>query len=142
LSGKNRVQSNDIGPGAQVKASDVVDDSLTGADIKDKSGVDTCVITARLGQLCVRAENFDRPWIDAARHCANLDLRLPTVNEALELATTHDIPNVDESESFWTGGRYLSGTTGVADVVDEAGTIDAEPLTVAWETVCVTTPTN
>ena len=45
LRGKNSVQSNDIGPGAQVKKADVVNDSLTGADIKNKSGVDTCVNT-------------------------------------------------------------------------------------------------
>jgi hypothetical protein len=52
LTGSNTVQSDDLGPGAQVKAPDVdanainspdvVNESLTGADIKNRSGVDTC----------------------------------------------------------------------------------------------------
>ena len=40
------------------------------------------------------------------RHCANLDLRLPSLVEGLELAQTHDMPNVDVNELFWTGDRY------------------------------------
>jgi hypothetical protein len=153
LTGSNTVQSDDLGPGAQVKAPDVADnavnsadvlnESLTGADIKNRSGVDTCVLTVRLGQLCVRAENLARPWYDAAAHCANLDLRLPTLAEALELAQTHDIPNVDEDEQFWTGDRYLDGTGAhVGDFVTDSGTYGYGVLSVERETVCVTTPTN
>src|SRR5262245_9891002 len=41
-----------------VRSPEVQSESLTGADVKDQSGVDTCVSTARIGQLCVRAENF------------------------------------------------------------------------------------
>jgi hypothetical protein len=84
---------------ATVTGADVVDESLTGADIQDQSGVDTCVSSARVGQLCVRVENSHRPWEEAFLHCANLDLRLPTLGEAMELAKTHDIPNVDEMSS-------------------------------------------
>ena len=97
LTGTNTVQSDDLGPGAQVKAPDVaagavgstavINESLTGTDIKNKSGVDTCVDTVRLGNLCFRAENFDRPFSNAGQHCANLNLRLPSLGEAKALAT-------------------------------------------------------
>jgi hypothetical protein len=154
LNGTNTVQSDDLGPGAQVKAPDVADNavnsqdvsnqSLTGRDVKDQSGVDTCVLTVRIGQLCVRAENFARPWRDAFHHCANLDLRLPTLGEALELAQTHDIPNVGQNESFWTGDRYLyaPGNDLVADTVSDSGGDGYGGLEGQAETVCVTTPTN
>ena len=152
LSGSNTVQSDDLGPGAQVKApdvganainsADVVNESLTGADIKNQSGVDTCVSTTRIGQLCVRAENQARMWLNAAYHCANLDLRLPTFGEALELAQTHDIPNVDEDEDFWTQDRYWVGDSQSADRVGDDGAIGTSPTTSSLETVCVTTPTN
>ena len=52
LNGSNTVQSDDLGPGAQVKAPDVaagsvgspavINESLTGQDVKNQSGVDTC----------------------------------------------------------------------------------------------------
>jgi hypothetical protein len=152
LNGTNTVQSDDLGPGSQVKApdvaanavgsSDVINESLTGQDVKNQSGVDTCVSTVRLGQLCVRAENFHRPWFDAAHHCANLDLRLPSLGEALELAQTHDMPNVGQSELFWTQDRYLNNGTLIADIVNDAGVDGAAPLDNPQETVCVTTPTN
>jgi hypothetical protein len=154
LSGTNTVQSDDLGPGAQVKAPDVatgavgsaaaINESLTGQDIKNQSGVDTCTHgTVRLGQLCVRGENQTLPWFTAAQHCASLDLRLPSFAEAFELATTHDIPNVGESEYFWTGNDYVE-TDGFsyADVVnDGANRADGE-VSSSYETVCVTTPTN
>jgi hypothetical protein len=37
LNGSNTVQSDDLGPGAQVKAADVADNAVTGADVKDRS---------------------------------------------------------------------------------------------------------
>ena len=95
-----QVKSADIGTG-QVQSIDVKDESLSGADIADQSGVDTCVLTQRLGSLCVRAENLARSG-RARAHCANLDLRVPTLGEAKQLAQTHDIPNVDQDELFWT----------------------------------------
>jgi hypothetical protein len=146
LNGSNTVQSDDIGPGAQVSTADVVNDSLTGADIRNRSGVDTCVNTNRLGNLCVRAENFAREWLDGARHCANLGLRQPTLGEARELATTHDIPNVDPDEKFWTADIYQNGTDDRAfymtdDQAESPGGDAANPL-LHFETVCVTTPSS
>ena len=142
-----QVRSPDIATG-HVKGVDVEDEGLTGADIADQSGVDTCVATTRRGQLCVRGENFARPFYEAAAHCGNLDLRLPSLGEALALARSHDIPNVDATELFWTDGIYTyGGTEGRASLVDDNGLISsgridgAGPLP-TYETVCVTTPTN
>jgi hypothetical protein len=154
LNGSNTVQSDDLGPGAQVRAEDVatnaigsgkvVNESLTGADVKNQSGVDTCVAgTVRLGQLCVRGENQANDWLSAGLHCANLDLRLPSVGEALELATTHDIPNADDGEYFWTETRY-EGPDGFsyAQIVADSPAIANAEIHGSRETVCVTTPTN
>jgi hypothetical protein len=126
-----------------VRPPDVQNESLTGADIADQSGVDTCVSTIRIGQLCVRAENSARPWLQALVHCANLDLRAPTLAEALELAQTHDIPNVDQDEHFWTGERFVnSADEERANYSTDAGVIGNGPTDGLKETVCVTNPTN
>ena len=72
-------------------------------------------------------------------------MRLATLPEALELARTHDIPNVDEDEDFWTGDRYVFNNQFHADVVRDsalfAGPVPTDAAT-TMETVCVTTPTN
>ena len=154
LNGTDTVQSDDLGPGAQVMAPDVADnavnsadvtnESLTGADIKNKSGVDSCVNTVRIGNLCFRSENLHRVWDEALQHCANLDLRLPTLAEGLELAKTHDLPGVGEFEFFWTGDHWVMDGKFSADTVSDQGgagfTRTNSGLT--NETVCVTTPTN
>jgi hypothetical protein len=129
---------------ATLRSADVSDNSLTGADIKDQSGVDTCVLSVRVGQLCVRVENAHRTWLNAFLHCANLDLRLPTLAEAMALVRTHDIPNIDEGENFWTD--YLNQSPNQVNgvwAVNDAGnfTLLSNPTEVI-ETVCVTTPTN
>jgi hypothetical protein len=140
--GQGGLVASDLRPNS-VGTSEVTNESLTGQDIKNQSGVDSCVLTTRLGQLCVRAENFARPWIDAANHCANLDLRLPSLAEAAELARTHDIPNVGDNEIFWTGDRYLNQNGNVvADTATDSGVGTTQSWNIAFETVCVTTPTN
>ncbi len=139
----NSLLSADLKNNQAVKSADVQAEALTGADIKNQSGVDTCVLTVRIGQLCVRAENSYRTWLEAVRHCANLDLRAPTLAEALELAQTHDIPNVDENENFWTGERYYH-SAGVerANYSTDFGVIGNGPTDLEMETVCVMNPTN
>jgi hypothetical protein len=132
----------------QIRTGDIRDDTLaggglTGTDIADQSGVDTCVLTTRLGQLCVRGENQVRSWTQAVQHCGNLDLRVPTVGEAVELAKTHDIPNVDDTEPFWTDATYQApDNTFVAIAVDDNGNLLTQFRAASLETVCVTTPTN
>ena len=154
LNGTNTVQSDDLGPGAQVKAPDVAagavgsaavtNESLTGQDVKNQSGVDTCISSSvRLGPLCAGAANVHQTWDQARALCANLDLRLPTLGEAQALATKHDIPNVDQNENFWTDEYSVVGPNDVAWVVDDAGDTDrALTISTNMETACVTTPTN
>jgi hypothetical protein len=131
-----------------VGSSEVANESLTGADIRNKSGVDTCVNTVRLGNLCFRAENLARRWGLAAQHCANLNLRLPSYGEAKALATNYDLPNVDQNEFFWTDETVAVGPNNAhwAFVETDAGIAAEAWARFAWdntaETVCVTTPTN
>jgi hypothetical protein len=132
------VKSVDIATGG-VQSADVKNQGLTGADIADQSGVDTCPVTARIGDLCFRAEDFARSWTEAASHCANLDLRLPTLAEALTLARGNDLPGVDENEFFWTDDHMAPTLVGA--VADGGGVTAADPDGLQ-ETACVTTPTN
>ena len=107
-----------------VRSAEVQNEALTGADIKDQSGVDTCssATTARIAELCVRAENNHRTWANAFLHCGDLDLRLPSLSEAMQLARTHNIPNVDEGEDLWTGDQYESEGQLLAGAVADNGT--------------------
>lgn len=127
---------------------DIANPALTGADIVPRSGVDSCVASVRLGSLCVRGENSARVFNQALAHCGNLDMRLPSLGEALQLARTHDIPNADETEWFWTDELSLqdhtpSGTLQEIGYIarDDGLTSPAFP-NVPWETVCVSTPVN
>jgi len=52
LNGSNTVQSDDLGPGAQVKAPDVADNAVNGADVKDGSlGIGDLSANARVHKL-------------------------------------------------------------------------------------------
>ena len=137
-----QVKAVDIGTG-QVQSVDVKNEGLSGADIADQSGVDTCVESTRIGQLCFRAEDFPRDWANAAQHCANIGMRAPSLGEARELAQTHDLPGVDENEDFWTGDRYTGfQDSEVADSVTDAGKVTRASIGLEFETVCITNPTN
>ena len=142
------VTASDIGNGT-VTSADIANSTITGDDVLKQSGIDTCPATNKLGDVCVRAENFPRTWTNAMAHCANLDLRLPTLGEALYMAQRHDIPNVDQTELFWTDQLYDATPTTIevdAWVVDDNPDLlergDALVETEELETVCVTTPTN
>ncbi len=124
-----------------VRSSEVGAESLTGADVANQSGVDTCVSTIRFGQLCFRAENTDRDWNEALEYCAGLDLRLPSVAEAMELVWTRDLPDVGAAEDFWTD-ELIGESTQEMVLVDDNGGLTSEPPNAIHETVCVTTPTN
>ena len=140
------VKGVDIGNN-QVRSADVRDDGLsggglTGADIADQSGVDTCVASVRIGQLCFRAENFARPWIDAVRHCANIDMYAPTLAQAFALAQSHDLPNIDPQEEFWTGEQTGDDNELRAWFTNDDGGKGDGIQANSRETVCVATPTN
>jgi hypothetical protein len=154
LSGSNTVQSDDLGPGSQVKAPDVaagavgsaavINESLTGQDVKNQSGVDTCTHgTVRYGELCVGIANEHHNWYDAHALCAALELRLPSLGEAFALARNHELPNVDATEDFWTEEFFATANGSFAMVTNDGGGYQgAKGTTSQQETVCVTTPTN
>ncbi len=137
----NSLLSADLKNNQAVRGGDVGNGSLTGLDVRDQSGVDTCVATVRIGQLCFRAENFDRNWNEALEYCADLDLRLPSVAEAMELARTHDLPDVGATEAFWTD-ELIGESTQEAVLVNDGGDLRSDPPNAINETACVTTPTN
>ena len=68
-------------------------------------------------------------------------MRLPSVAEAMELARTHDLPNVSATEFFWTD-ELIGESNQEAVLVDDSGNLTSEPPSAIDETACVTTPTN
>jgi hypothetical protein len=153
LNGQNTVQSDDLGPGAQVKQADVADDavnsadvvnqSLTGADIKNRSGVQTCKpSTVRYGPICVHDTSLRLAWRNAALYCADSRMRLPTFGEALQLSLNHDLPGLDDHDAYWTQDDFegADGHQFARAVYDErGGTLTAEE-SLLNETICVTEP--
>jgi hypothetical protein len=154
LNGTDTVQSDDLGPGAQVKApdvadnavnsADVVNESLTGADIKNQSGVQTCVrpLTARYGPLCVGSDGGQRTWAGAMDYCTDFGLRLPTASEAGALAKKYDVPgNGSGFGYFWTDSYYNSPEGSPrALIIDEFGDVLQDDRTNTEYTACVTDP--
>jgi len=63
LSGSNTVQSDDLGPGAQVKAADVADNAVNGADVQDGS--------LRQADLGVRVRDARQPDGGAGSFCGS-----------------------------------------------------------------------
>jgi hypothetical protein len=158
LNGTNTVQSDDLGPGAQVKApdvadnavnsADVVNESLTGTDIKNRSGVDTCKppLTIKFGPICAGSDGVARTWVGALGFCANLGLRLPTNSEAERLAIKYNVPGVgpeDTLDRFWTDDTtYVPNGVDVAGMMLEDADLDLgyDFVNEQHKAVCVTDP--
>jgi hypothetical protein len=124
---------------SSVGTSEAANNSLTGADIKDRSGVDTCPAPATLkfGPICAGSDGGARTLAASLDYCAGLSLRLPSPSEAVTLAEGFDVPGVGTGQKFWTDDFH---TTGDAIVVDEAGAIFIVPYSNTNQTVCVTDP--
>jgi hypothetical protein len=137
------LQAADLRPNS-VGSSEVINESIAGADVKNQSGVDTCTHgSARLGELCVSVLEGGNEWGGAQEECTDLGLRLPSFGEALALAKGHDIPNVSDTEPFWAEERLNTGSSEVAYTVSDDG--DSATTVVSGfprRIVCVTTPTN
>jgi len=121
---------------------DVADNSLTGADIRNRSGVDTCEppFTARYGRICAGSDGQARNWPGAQYYCANRGLRLPSSTEALALALHYDVPWVDGAQWFWAEEEiFISGDHFARTVADDGGQAFLSELT-SQMTVCVTDP--
>ena len=106
-----QVKSADIGTG-QVQVIDVKNEGLTGAEFADQSGVDSCTHeTVRLGELCFRADELPPELLQALAVCASAGLRVPPYPEATALAT-HDLPDLDDAETFWTANYWTGEGSG------------------------------
>jgi hypothetical protein len=148
------VKSFDIATGAvrspkiadgQVLSADVGNELLTGQDIKDKSGVDTCPSsTLRFGDICAGGPGVVyQSWYDADRYCRDLKLRLPTLGEASTLAANYDVPGVGSFDIFWTDDVYYNDQFWAVVATEDADALFVRQLTdTSPRTVCVTTPTN
>jgi hypothetical protein len=142
-----QVKTADIG-NSQVYSADVRNDTqpnggLTGADIKDNSGVDTCPspATVQLGRICAGSDGTVRAQPIAVGYCSSLGLRLPSFSEAYTMATNYDVPGIGESAYFWTDEElYIDGFE--AKVVSDDGGFGVVDSNSTRQTVCVTTPAN
>jgi hypothetical protein len=148
------VSSNSqVGPGTisghkppSGKHANIIPESITGRDIADRSGVDSCQspLVKKFGPICAGSDGAQRSWNSAVAYCSGLGLRLPTVSEALALAKNYDVPGVSTGpgQDFWTDGWFNNGSQGIAFITDEAGD-DGYATTVSTNTevaVCVTDP--
>ena len=148
------VSSNSqVGPGTisghkppSGKHANIIAGSITGKDIADRSGVDSCQfpLVAKFGPICAGSDGVQRTWNSAVAYCSGLGLRLPTVSEALALAQNYDVPGVGTGpgQHFWTDGWFYDGTFYRAFITDEAGDpgYDSTASTSTEVAVCVTDP--
>ena len=129
-----------------VGSPDVPNEALTGADIADQSGVDNCTHSAqRIGELCVLgSDHVRRDWVGALDQCASYGLRLPTLGEAVLLATNYDIPGVSQDVQFWTDESLNDPGDGqfLAYVANDLALYVPIRAFKTARTLCVTTPTN
>lgn len=134
---------------------DVRNDSLTGADIADHSGVDTCPspATARFGRICAGSDGGLRTYQQALDRCAALGLRLPSHSQAVTLTVNHDVPGLPPAggtfDFLWTDAASFYAdfdTTPVSHpltiVVDENGDWYYSRQDDTLRTVCVTDPSS
>src|SRR5204862_6107361 len=117
------VSSNSqIGPGTvsghkppSGKHANIIAGSINGTDIADRSGIDTCQtpLVAKFGPTCAGSDGAARNWPRAIDYCSGFDLRLPSLSEAVALATNHDVPGVSTGQAFWTDEEFCSGARSV-----------------------------
>jgi len=123
------------------KHPNIIAGSISGTDIADRSGVDTCQtpLTAKFGPICVGSDGGARNWFQAISYCNGFGLRLPTLSEALALATNYDVPGVSASQRFWTDEELYEDAYTV-NAVDDDGGFATTLAANAHQTVCVTDP--
>jgi hypothetical protein len=122
--------------------SNVIGGSITGKDIADRSGVDTCQapLVAKFGPICAGSDGGARTFRDALFQCTGLGLRLPSLSEAVTLAEHFDVPGVSGLQEFWADEEFVLNNALNAQIVDENGTFGARDVGGTHQTVCVTEP--
>lgn len=140
--------------GGSITAFDVAPNSITGAEIANNSGVDTCTATllGQYGRICAGSSGQQRNWQNAAFVCADEGLRLPTISEAITLGRTFDVPGVadgtgSQAQRFWTDDVYNPDANNIyryrASTVNEDGVrYDNNVSDLHVIVVCVADPTN
>jgi len=123
----------------------IIADSITGTDIANRSGVDTCQthLVKKLGAICAGSDGAARKWTDAAQYCSDFGLRLPSVSEALTLAKNYPVPGVDSSQYFSPDDLSFDSGAGhdLAIAVGGDGiTFPFFAISHTRQTVCVTDP--
>jgi hypothetical protein len=127
--------------GGSINSQDIADNTLTGGDIADRSGVDTCPPgLKRLGRICAESDSVSRGWFDAFDHCSSSGLRLPTPGEAVTMAQGFDVPGVPPTGLFWTDNEFFVNGGFNAVVVSEEGVLDNSSESQTNKTVCVAVP--
>jgi hypothetical protein len=126
------------------KHPNIIAGSISGKDIANRSGVETCKtpLVKKFGPICAGSDGVARNWPDAVNQCGSLGLRLPSVSEAITLATNSDVPGVSDIEFFWTDGEFNNNNGGInnAFIVKESGNSGFDAVTGLDQTVCVTDP--
>jgi hypothetical protein len=123
----------------------IVDGSITGRDIADRSGVDTCRphLTIKFGPVCAGSDGASRSWNDASQYCSDFGLRLPSISEALTLARNNTVPGTDSGQYFWTEDLTFDPTFSDDEafaVRGDGSSFSLFGLGVHSQTVCVTDP--
>ena len=130
-----------------LRTGDIDDEGLTGADVDNQSGVDTCTHgSIRFGELCFFDPDETVPWRDALAVCAEREMRLPGLGEAMSLIANYDLPDID-SAFFWTEESFVQPLSDGSHefrawVVGELLPPGFSDQDNSAGTVCVTTPTN
>ena len=124
------------------KHANIIAGSINGADIADRSGVDTCQtpLLAKFGPICAGSDGAERQWQPAAVYCAGHGLRLPSIGEAQSLAINYDVPGVSSGEYFWTDALDDNGSGYHPLIVAESGSPSNASNFDVHTTVCVTDP--
>jgi hypothetical protein len=124
------------------KHANIIAGSISGKDIADRSGVDTCKtpLVAKFGTICAGSDGGFRTWQQSVDYCASFGLRLPSLSEAVNLAHKYDVPGVSANELFWTDEEAeIAGTLKAREVNDDGNSFFLSEGSTN-KAVCVTDP--
>jgi hypothetical protein len=124
------------------KHPNIIAESISGKDVADRSGVDTCKapLLAKFGPICAGSDGGFKTWQQSVDYCAGFGLRLPSLSEAVNLARKYDVPGVSTNELFWTDEEAeIGGTLKAREVNDDGNSFFLQEGSTN-KAVCVTDP--